>query len=69
MGYAFRMKDKIEWIKIDETNYRCPLCDAVIEITRASGKESPKEWQQRLDRLLLAHLDEHKRRDQSNEGR
>ena len=60
------MNKKPEWIKIDETHYKCPRCDAVIQITKASGKESPKEWQQRLDGLLTAHLEEHERRDKLN---
>jgi hypothetical protein len=57
------MDKKPEWVKIDQTTYHCPRCDALVQITRASGKESPAEWQKRLDRLLLAHLDEHQRRD------
>jgi len=60
------MDKKPEWIKIDQTNYQCPRCEAVVTITRASGKESPAEWQKRLDRLLSAHLEEHERRDKLN---
>ena len=49
---------------MDETHYRCPWpeCKAVLEITKPSGKESPKEWAERLDRRLTAHLDEHEAR-------
>lgn len=53
---------KREWTRIDETHYRCPWpeCKAVLEITKPSGKESPKECENRLDWRLTAHLDEHK---------
>jgi hypothetical protein len=62
------MDKKPEWIKIDQTTYQCPRCDALVQITRASGKESPAEWQKRLDRLLVAHLEEHERRDKLNQA-
>jgi len=64
------MDKRPEWIKIDETHYRCPRpdCDAVQEISRVSGKETEAEWKRRLEWRLLEHLDEHKRRDSLKEA-
>lgn len=57
------MDKKPEWIKIDETHYRCPMCDGIQEISRPSGKETPAEWAKRLEGRLLEHIEEHERRD------
>jgi hypothetical protein len=57
------MDKKPEWIQIDPIHFRCPVCEAVREITRPSGKDSERQWRKYLDGKLLEHLDEHKRRD------
>lgn len=56
------MAEKLGWITVGPTEFRCPICKGVQLIQRPSGKQSSAEWKLYLERKWIEHFEEHQSR-------